>query len=216
MNLIEIPSKIHEILTWKECNPIDDYIIHFPCNNIRALAHLSSLRNIDGYIVGSSALKRLIIDLESKNKKKWKPKNPEIFFLNQNDNKRVYFLPFDVVQRKEKTIAEVILNFELPVCRVAINFSYDYWISAQCLSSIYSGKQNIPYYLKDNTILMKTIGTIGKKEVDAETEFFNIEKNEEFLNRFHKHIKKYKKRGYDVNWIPTDIIITWVKKRFYY
>lgn len=67
---------------------------------------------------------------------KWKASDADIFFLNQAVNNRMPIDSIDIVQCKEKTIQELLINFDLPICRVAYNFAYDFWISAQCVAAL--------------------------------------------------------------------------------
>lgn len=219
--LIEFPTRINEIVAWTVAHPMDDYILHFPLpkedqitgvfpkDNQIGIIQLSPLRNVDAFIAGSAALFRLLLLLDSTRALKWKPEDADMFFLNQEVNNRVPFTPFDIVQCKEKTIEELLLNFDLPICRVAMNFAYDFWVSAQCLAAIHTHKQNVPLYLKDKMTFNATL----RKHMEVQTK---REAHDYLYNRFRERIQKYQNRGYGVNWIDTTTIIPWVRNRFHY
>lgn len=219
--LIELPARINEIVAWTVAHPVDDYVLHFPLplevqtdakyagGTFKGLKYLPMLRSVDAYIAGSAALHRLLLLIDSTRQLKWKPEDTDVFFLNQEVNNRVPFLPIDVVQCKEKTVEELLLNFDLPICRVAMNFAYDFWVSAQCLAAIHTHRQNIPIYLKDKLTFNATL----REHTTAVTK---PEAHEYLYNRFTERVKKYQNRGIGVNWIETDTIIPWVRNRFHY
>src|SRR5205807_9887689 len=55
----------------------------------------------------------------------------------------------DIVHTKAKTVEELLLNFDLPCCRAGFNSKNDYWVSAQCLYALLTGRYYLPSYLKD-------------------------------------------------------------------
>lgn len=221
MTLAEIPERIHEVIAWTIAHPVDDYVMYFPLprcgvNDGKStgewgLRHLLPLRSVDAYVAGSAALHRLLETMESCSPVKWQPGDVDLFFLNQAVNSRVSFNSFDVVQCKEATVEELLLNFDLPVCRVGMNFAFDFWISAQCLAAIHTRKQNVPKYLKNKLSFNATLAT-NMKFKDSVIRL----KHEYLYSRFVDRVKKYQNRGYGVNWIDTDVIIPWVRNRFHY
>lgn len=92
--------------------------IRFPST----LHQLAPLREINAVVAGSAALHRFLLLVESTRDHKWKPGDADLFFLGQEVANRVPFMPFDVVQAKEQTVEELLINFDLPICRVAMNF----------------------------------------------------------------------------------------------
>ena len=216
--LAELPNRINEIVTWTVANPVEDHVYHFkvpesyPSQQVANLQLLKPLASIDAVIAGSSALHRFIVITNTACHSKWKPTDADIFFLNQTDNNRLPLGNVDIVQAKEKTVQELLLNFDLPVCRVAMNFAYDFWISAQCIASIHTHKQNCPLYLKDR-ISFYNVLRVAKKNYPVQDEFDN---NIRLYNRFTERVKKYQDRGFGINWIETNKIIPWVLNRFHY
>lgn len=179
-----------------------------------ALHHLVPLRDVNAVVAGSAALHRLLSLVESTREQKWNPENADMFFLGQEVANRVSFMIFDVVQSKEKTVEELLLNFDLPICRVAMNFAYDFFVSVQCLAAIHTHRQNVPKYLRDKLTFKRVLDKHVKYPQDV---FQHAQGNHEYLyNRFCERVKKYQSRGYGVNWIDTDVIIPWVKNRFHY
>lgn len=133
----------------------------------------------------------------------WKPNDSDLFFLGNSAAHRFQMGVTDFVFVKDKTVEELLLNFDLPCCRAAVNAAGDIWVSAQCLNAIYTGSYNLPAFLRDK----------GKFErqtrpcVGGESALFN---------RFHDRIKKYADRGFTVNWVDSNAVPSWVTKRFNY
>jgi hypothetical protein len=116
----------------------------------------------------------------------------------------------DIVMCEETSVEELLLNFDMPICRVAYDFSYNIWISAQCIHTLYTRRQNIPKYLKVKTTFLEILNKHKKENRDNEKHDARLYK------RFAERVKKYQDRGYGVNWIETDNIIPWIINRFHY
>jgi len=210
----DIPNRILEIQAWTAEHPLDDHVYHFvtPVEYEHlTIGSLSHLKAIDACVAGSAALDRLLTILNPTETRNWKASDADIFFLNQERNNRLSVGIIDIVQCTEKTVEELLINFDLPVCRVAYNFGYDFWISAHCLSAIYSRRQNAPLYLKDKASFFKMMDD-HKTTDDLSEQIMNAHMHVRFIER----VKKYQKRGYGINWIETDQIIPWVENRFHY
>lgn len=179
------------------------------------LKHLKSLDGVGAYVGGSSALHRYLTNMNGTGQPKWKASDADIFFLNQAVNNRLPTDSIDIVQCKEKTVEELLINFDLPICRVAYNFAYDFWISAQCVAGIHTRKQNCPSYLRDAWSFTGVLETAMSQGTRDES---NLAKNihKALYNRFTERVKKYQDRGFGVNWIDTNKIIPWVTNRFHY
>ena len=215
-SLVEIPQKIPEILAWTAAHPVDDIIFHcqVPEDSHLRVKSMAPLRSVDGYIAGSAALERLLDTLQPTKPRNWHAGDADLFFLNQAVSSRFHLGLIDMVQAEEKSVDDLLLNFDLPICRVAYNFAYDFWVSAQCLATIHSRRQNVPLYLKDHFSFMETL----EKHVQYTGQYQQrgTATHSALYSRFVGRIKKYQERGFGVNWIETDQIIPWVRNRFHY
>lgn len=215
----ELRNVVNEIVTWTMAHPVDDYVIRLPLpyGAPPTLQSLKPLGNIDAYVAGSNALHRYLTHMNETGQLKWKASDADIFFLNQVVNNRLPVDSIDIVQCKEKTVEELLINFDLPICRVAYNFAYDFWISAQCVAAIHTRKQNCPSYLRDKITFTRLLqlakSSDGVKRDDVAT---NATKNGMLYSRFVDRVTKYQNRGYGINWIDTNKIIPWVINRFHY
>jgi hypothetical protein len=211
----QIPQRILEIQDWSAEHPLDDHVYHLVApSDLSIIASLAHLKQIDVCVAGSAALDRLLTILNPTGTRNWKASDAGVFFLNQERNNRLSANIIDIVQCKEQTVEELLINFDLPVCRVACNFGCDFWVSAHCLAAIYGRRQNAPKYLKDKASFFKLMDE--HKEYDNDNETDERDMNSRMHNRFIERVKKYQKRGYAIKWIETDQIIPWVKNRFHY
>lgn len=210
----EISKNFQQILDWTE-NQADDYIYHFVCpTDVGSDPHkFETTKTQDICIAGSAALLKIYEILFPTNQRKWKANDVDIFLLNQNENARTSIGMTDIVKCKESSVAELLLNFDMPICRVAYDFKYDIWISAQCISALYTRRQNLPEYLKDYATFSQLL---GKHQTPLANVRITDPRHPYLYNRLTERIKKYQDRGIGVNWINTDIILPWVKNRFHY
>jgi hypothetical protein len=223
--LVELSNKINEIVAWTEANPVDDHVFHIPLpdclKNKREGTSLSfytlqSLDNKDAYIAGSTALYWYVRETNTACQGKWKPSDADLFFLNQEYNNRVQISTLDIVQCKEKTVEELLINFDLPICRAALGLNYDFWISAQCIAAVHKRKQNCPAYLRDKYSFKRILETAMKEGDEKYVKIQAATIHEQLYARFTERVKKYQDRGFGVNWIETNKIIPWVTNRFHY
>lgn len=131
--------------------------------------------------------------------------------MAQRKSNRVSLGNVDIVQSEETSVISLLLHFDMPICRVAIDFTYGIWISAQCIYTLYTKRQNMPKYLKERYSFLDTL----KKNLKELTSDANVS-HEYLYTRFAERVKKYQDRGFGVNWKETDIIIPWIKTRFNY
>ena len=208
----EVSSKTTEVLDWTEGN-VDDYVYHFKFTT----ETMTNLKDINACVAGSAALSKIYDLLFSTNIKKWKPTDVDIFFLGRNEYSRMSIGMTDIVQCKEKTVEELLLNFDMPICRVAYNFNYDIWISAQCIRALYTKRQNIPKYLKQKFAFFEILSK-HQKQIDNQThdQKYIDEYYLHLYKRFAERVKKYQDRGYGVNWLNLKEIIPWITHRFHY
>ena len=174
-------------------------------------------------IAGSASLKMLLNILGLKNDK-WNNTDTDMFMIGCERHFRLKFNDqLDMIGTKDKTVEQLLLNFDLPICRVGYALNRTIYVSVQCLKAILTKECWIPKYLKDDTKLKdifrkiylswfdeKSVVTI--KELDDEVnKFLNI-----ICTRMKKRLKKYSNRGYKMMTIETDEVIPWIKNRFLY
>ena len=187
----------------------------------------NTISNLPGNIVvaGSAALRYLLIILEIKEKDiKWKQTDTDLFMLGCDTHFRFKFNnQLDMVGIKDKTPEELLLNFDLPICRVAIGLNRTIYVSIQCLKAILTGECWIPAYLRNNNKLRRIFldnYPAWNKEKSSATEQGYYGLRDGLLNilckRMEERLKKYQGRGYKMHIIETDEVIPWIKNRFFY
>lgn len=209
----EITPNLSKILDWT-VDRTDDYIYHFPCPEVGYdMKKLATLEFPNTCIAGSAALSKIYDLLFPTSKKKWTASDVDIFLLGQDENARVPIGMTDIVKCKEGSVVTLLINFDMPICRVAYNFNYEIWISAQCIAALFTRRQNMPAYLKNTSTFFQVLEKnqpAGSEQPDANN------RNTFLYKRLAERVKKYQGRGFGVNWIKTDTILPWIKNRFYY
>ena len=203
-----------------ENNPIDDHVYHFvnPGGD-DALHKQVPLTNM--VFAGSSALNQLIhmwtqpdkvihLPLSARETmREWRPSDVDTFFLGMPCQFRQKLAFTDLVHVKEKTPEELLMHFDLPCCRVAINTRYDIWVSAHALYAVMTGKYYLPLYLKTKESFSSLLAQHKANPVLHDAESYLYE-------RFTGRVDKYKKRGFTPEWVVTRELVPWVKERFVY
>lgn len=205
--------------------PMDDYVYHFPVTplkrdktgNIHVDNTFYSSIKLDipadkyGHIVvaGSAAISYILeywarrIGLKKGLPWDWQPNDADLFILGCPKPSRFQMGLVDFVFTTEKTVSELLINFDLPCCRAAVSPSGDVWVSAQCLNALYTGTYNLPAYLKTHDSFNQKVHAMNVGE-------------SYMFNRFIDRIRKYTARGFNVNWVETKQILPWVTNRFIY
>lgn len=168
------------------------------------------------FIAGGSALNRFCRTLKIKDN--WKSNDNDIFILNI---KKMYRNKFnetvDIVHQKEKTIDELLLNFDIPVCRIAYDFHDNIYISIQALYGIITGKYNYPMYMKEDNKLKQLFTEYYQKNVKKDKyKKASDEKIQYYIDRTKKRVQKYTSRGFSPKYIYVEEVIPWIKNRFLY
>ncbi|SNW62049.1 Hypothetical protein ORPV_145 [Orpheovirus IHUMI-LCC2] len=136
------------------------------------------------YVAGSSALYYFMELVGFRTD--WKSSDVDIFIPGSNINTRVKLGNLDIVHRTESNIVDILLNFDLPCCRIAYDLNGDFWISTHCISTIYLG-----FYPKSSIKENKTPPYATTKE--------SIELCEKYCKeRLEYRIGKYKDRGFNI------------------
>lgn len=136
------------------------------------------------------------------------PSDTDIFFLDSPANHRFMIPGIDLVHTKAKTVEELLLNFDLPCCRVAFNSRSDYWISAQCLGSLLDGTYHLPTYVSDPTRFYAMLDQHRNYETTS------VEKM--LFTRMTQRIEKYIERGFTPRYVETSEVLPWIRNRFHY
>lgn len=227
--LDDILNKSEQIIEWCNNNSIQDHVYEFKRNCIMDKDHDNRINMFDipnAYIAGSYPLRHLLDILFSKSRVrqkgilstefKWNGNDVDIFIINREHPARNKLgKGLDIVANPEKSIQELLIGFDLPVCRVGLDFKGTFYISIQAMYSILTRKMNLPAYLRDK----RTAYLVMKSHCFQYYHESNDNKYSfpEFLiDRFYERIKKYSGRGFGVNWIETHEIIQWIKTRSAY
>lgn len=201
-SLSDISKTSQEIVKWCKDHPLDDHIYKFLDTEINTKGTYNYYQELLSYVAGSAALSKLLDALDLKSVP-WKSSDIDVFLLNQPQDDRVEG-SIDMMYCTERNVEELLLNFDLPICRVACNYEGTFWLSIQCLNAIITGCQNLDIHLKDR----ESFNEILKR---------HREDNPKYLyERFSDRIYKYQQRGYDVNWIESlkDSNFNWLSRRF--
>lgn len=174
--------------------------------------------NNKGWVIaGSSALSSLVSKLVKLgyeiNAKEFKADDTDVFFLDSKKEGRAKFGDIDVVHKKFKTVSELLLNFDLPCCRAATDNKGNYWVSLQCLSSIFTGKYAMPVSLESNTKFNEQLkSTYSKNKYESIPTFFKFGA---FIAKLHGRMEKYKNRGFTSTFVEdtSDEIQLWIKNQ---
>lgn len=150
--------------------------------------HDSSFNNREpqSVVAGSSALahltKLLLGDCT------WQANDNDVFILGAKGNSRSKFETVDVIHREAKSVAELLLSFDLPCCRVAYS-NDEIFVSEQALFGIFFKK----YFLLD-IYSEKTLLKAFNEKVDTNSknyaDFVKL-----IIRKVEARIEKYRIRG---------------------
>ncbi len=211
-----------QIIQWCQQNPLEDHVYSFPHTDVDFSPNQpNSSRNAAGpvtwCVAGSAALYKVVTNFlfnmdDRRVQVLEQPNDTDIFFLNSPGPHRSPIGKADIVHAPEKTVEELLLNFDLPCCRAATNSHFDYWVSIQCLASILSGNYYMPRYcFNKQTFREKLMKHRNSNQPGG------LSCGEPMLfDRLQERIKKYQLRGFNVVWIETEKVLPWIKQRFHY
>jgi hypothetical protein len=166
------------------------------------------------FIGGSSALHYMCEYIKGCNNVNWKAGDVDVFFLNCESNSRMAAPgSLDFIFCKDKTVEDVLLNFDLPCCRVGFDFKYNFYVSAQALVSIFTGKMYLPEYFSSDNDFMDKLNQF--KDIKT-TPSYQQAVTRMIVKRFYERVKKYQSRGFKVIYTHLDYILPWVRNRFTY
>lgn len=156
-------------------------------------------------IAGSSVLKYICQVLLMRYH--WNSNDNDIFILGcRKAGRNLFGKMLDVVYVKEKTPEELLLNFDLPICRAAMDFKRNFYISIQCLNAILTGKYFLPNYMKSPKTATKMMMIHYPRNKSNLEEFSSLRENLISLlcDRFFRRVEKYTGRGFSPIYRHTD------------
>lgn len=173
---------------------------------------------------GPTALARLLKLWPLKVTKEFNPVNSDLYVLGRRVDGRLTktFGKTNVFYVTEKTVDELLMGFDLPCNRVAMDLQCNLWVSAQALNTILTREYYLPLYFNSRTSLTKLLRSYQWNEVALEKEKLSkddaglLEPEEILFDELQERIKKYTERGFVPYYINTSMITPWVKRNFYY
>lgn len=140
----------------------------------------------------------------------WKPTDVDLFTLCC-ENRRRYTLKChgtDNVNVMFKNVEDLIMNFDLPICRVAYSTGH-LWISLQALYCIHmTGTYPLPIYFND-LLKYKQVTDNGKPKTVLMKKLIT-----DYFYKVNGRVEKYALRGFKPEWIDTREPVSYVKSQF--
>lgn len=201
----EYETMLSDAETMMANNPVDDVIIHVPCQ-------IKDSRTSDKVVVaGSAALFMYLMNCNYNvvvPKSGWFPTDTDFFTLGCKYRRRRSVKSGDYVNVTFTKVEDLLLNFDLPICRVAYS-NGNLWISAQALYCLHrSGTYNLPMYFDDKDAYSAVIEN-GVKRSKYMMQMINA-----YYHKVHGRVNKYSERGFKPNWIDTMEPVSYVKSQF--
>ena len=199
------------IISWSLSNPLSDAIIFFASTGKN---YGYNPENV--YFAGSSVLHKIITKLDGI-EPTWKASDNDMFLLkcrtaDRNDG---VLDGIDMVHMTENTITELLWGFDIPVCRAAMDMNGSYYVSAQCLTAIFTGKYTMPKYMKTSISLYPVMKK--EKNSDPYNRSFSIKYDiAYYIKRYYQRVQKYSSRGFEPQYVKTNEVTQWIKNRFSY
>ncbi|HSW75826.1 MAG TPA: hypothetical protein VLG50_02185 [Candidatus Saccharimonadales bacterium] len=178
-NLKQIEN--HKLINQKY---IQDFLKTYNNTSVDVINITNILHQIDAYYAKSHQ-KQLFGDFTAN--------DTDLFIINSPDKQRFTLDDLDIIHTTHKSIDALILDFDLPCCRVARDLQNTFHVSLQCLYSLLTGFVYVPHYVFDET-LYKGIN----------------------FNKLTFRREKYKKRGYTMRVYHTDKVLSCYLNGFKY
>jgi len=191
-----------QLSNWVKEHPFDDKIFFLGPQIEREGAEKS-------YISGSKGLSlfynKLVEFSKQKDillsKKNIDSNDTDIFFVGAKNVSRVKMDTVDLVYTRLESIQEVLLNFDLPCCRVAVDSNGNFYVSAQCLLALTLGEEVImPEYARQ-------AGTLTLKYNEARCRSIYIDS---YIAKLSARADKYRARGFVFKYIKTDKMMNFI------
>ena len=221
----DVRNHVEEINAFVKSFPLEDHVYYFSnpfpvkheaescCPERPGLGTFAMIPNTkDTYIAGSAAVHYVQKHVSDLIRMHWQPSDADMFTLGCDVNNRYSLGIIDMVQAKETTIEELLLNFDLGCCRAAFDRHLNIWVSIQCLSAIFNHKYPMPKYMMNRNSFLSYL-----RDNRADSTIPNRGGAEDMMYlRFMQRIKKYSDRGFGVTWVNTTRVLPWIKNRFHY
>lgn len=229
---IFLPKTLHEtkdinfqkqLTEFVKCHPSLDFVYRFDLpedtsffGGLKCLSLLPSDTGKGVFIGGSSALLHLDCYYRGKVSTNWKSNDIDFFYLNCDKNTRMEgkIQGIDMIFCKDTSIESVLLNFDLPCCRVGIDFKYNFYVSAQALVALFTRKMYLPLYFQAS----ETFEDVLNQFPTVEGLSGNLRKmvQKQIIQRFYERIKKYQSRGFKTVFVKEEYMLPWLENRFTY
>jgi len=224
--------EIENILSWAKSNPDKDYlcgIIKYERDQIETLnpkkystngvdlngekikltVEIFAQKIEENYIAGSVALHQFIQYISKVTNMRyldWSPNDTDIFLLNKSLSKRLCLASnVELIHTRADSIESLLTSFDLPVCRVAIDFKQNIYFTAQALFSVIKGYMNLPSYIRTADTWKQF--TRDKCLSDGVNKIYN---------NYHDRLNKYWARGFRPKWFESDEVHKWIYGRMEY
>jgi hypothetical protein len=174
----DIPKKKSEIKEYVERYPDHDHIYCFARDGKnKELPRNDSFLFLSGSTVVNECFRVLTLDRMDL----FEPNDKDIFILRQKINSRRKEKSHDIISRKQMTVCELLLSFDLPCCRAARDMvEQDHYVSLQCMYAMLEKRYFLPTYCKNYESFAKSNQTLGITSFES----------------LWKRIRKYEKRGF--------------------
>jgi len=195
-------SEMKKILSWAKSNPDKDYLCGIIKNDQYSFFDSSSRKNDENYIAGSVALQHFIKYISYVTNTRyldWSPNNTNIFILNKFPIKICVTSDVNIIHTPAPSIEALLNSFDLPICRVAMDFEQNIYFTAQALFSVIKGYMNLPSYME----------TVNKCREFMRDKRFPYDVNN-FYNNYHVRLDKYWARGFRPKWFESDKVQKWI------
>jgi hypothetical protein len=209
-----------EIIDYASKYPTLDVVYYLPMSSTYA-STAAAAAAANTFIAGSSALHRFITTLRAspesvRPSNRWECNDYDVFTINAKSKALLTMGPVQLVDVMYKSVQEMLLDFDLPCCRVAINSHKDYYVSLQCLAAILSGvyalpscfksKEGLIAFINESEEAKKLTDKVRKERIDAISDFR--------YERLSERIDKYKGRGFNVIYhdipLPASVSFNWL------
>jgi len=193
-------STITQLSSWVKAHPFDDKIFFLGSNPSAEKSYISGSK---GLLIFYNTLfefyKSVGVDIPKKN---IGSNDTDIFFVGAKNVSRVKMDTIDLIYTRLESIQEVLLNFDLPCCRVAVDSNNNFYVSAQCLVSL---------ILNDPVIMpeyVKKVGPLSRKYQEAGCRISDIN---DHISKIVMRFKKYQLRGFVFTYVKTEEVMNFIK-----
>jgi hypothetical protein len=132
------PEGKAKLAEFTKSSPEQDKVFAFPTKGV--------VDESGACLAGSSVLAEIMKVYNPEAKTEWDT-DYDFFFLGMDSPARLKTGMVDIIHSQHKTVPNLLLNFDLPPCRIARNAT-TLWASAHCLNAIVTGEYPFPSNLQ--------------------------------------------------------------------